>query len=277
MTIPPIDPPMDASSLSGSSPLPSALSSGVDPSSPYHLHHSDNPGTVLVTVPLNGCNYPTWRRAMRMALFAKNKMMFVDGSLVRPSSLASDVQIWDRCNFMVLSWILNVLTQTITDSVIYAETASSVWQDLEERYSRSHAPRIFQLKRSIATIQQGTDSLAVYFTRLKVLWDELASCTSAPSCACGTPGSLHSTVQQERVYQFLMGSLILMPPLRSQILSTDPLPEVNQTYHILLQEEQQRALSLPPVLSDTADMAVLRSSQQSPDQRSTKSGSSLSA
>ncbi|XP_043710200.1 uncharacterized protein LOC122659117 [Telopea speciosissima] len=236
---------------------------GGNASSPYHLHHSDNPGTVLVSTPLNGDNYPTWWRAMHMALFAKNKMMFVDGSFPRPASPSSNTQQWDRCNFMVLSWLLNVVNPTIADSVIYAKMASSIWTDLEERYSRSNAPCIFQLKRLIATIQQGTDSLASYFTRLKVLWDELASCISAPSCACGIPGSLHSLVQQERIYQFLMGLLDSYASIRSQILSTDPLPEVNRAYHIILQEELQRSLSLPSTQLDTAAMAVNRSFQAS--------------
>ncbi|XP_043705483.1 uncharacterized protein LOC122655346 [Telopea speciosissima] len=110
-----------------------------------------------------------------MALFTKNKMMFVDGTLPRPTSLPAVVQTWDRCNFMVLSWLLNVLNRTIADNMIYAEMASSVWTDLEEHFSRSNAPRIFHLKRSIATVQQGTDSLSTYFTRLKVLWGKLAS------------------------------------------------------------------------------------------------------
>ncbi|XP_043692940.1 uncharacterized protein LOC122643381 [Telopea speciosissima] len=127
-----------------------------------------------------------------MALFAKNKMIFVDGTLPRPTSPISAIQTWDRCNFMVLSWILNVLTKTIADSVIYAETASSVWKELEDCFSRSNAPWVFHLKRSIATIQQGTDSLSAYFTRLKVLWDELASYVAVPSCSCGAQSALHS-------------------------------------------------------------------------------------
>jgi len=75
----------------------------LDPSSPYYLHYSDNLGSILISSPLNGDNYPTWRHAMRMALYAKHKMGFVDGSLPKPSSLVSDFQAWEICNFMVLS------------------------------------------------------------------------------------------------------------------------------------------------------------------------------
>ncbi|XP_043699818.1 uncharacterized protein LOC122650469 [Telopea speciosissima] len=142
---------------------------------------------------------------MRMVLFAKNKMMFVDDTLSRPDSPPTAVATWDRCNFMVLSWLLIVLTRTTADSVIYAETTYSVWKDLKELFSHSNVPRIFHLKRSVATIQQGTDSLSTYFTRLKVLWDELASYVVVPTCSCSAQHALHSSVQQERVYQFLMG------------------------------------------------------------------------
>ncbi|XP_042490071.1 uncharacterized protein LOC122070040 [Macadamia integrifolia] len=173
----------------------------LDPSFPYYLHHSKNPGTLLVSTPLNGDNYLTWHHAMRMALHAKNKMMFVNRSLPKPIASLSEVQIWDRCNFMVLSWILNVLNCTIADSVLYVNTAHSVWKELEERY----ALLIFHLKRSISTIQQGNDSLVAYYTCLKMLWDELTSYVPIPACICGAQSALHSVNQQERVYQFLMG------------------------------------------------------------------------
>lgn len=38
--------------------------STMDFLSPFYLHHSDNPGTILVSQPLNGDNYPSWSRAV---------------------------------------------------------------------------------------------------------------------------------------------------------------------------------------------------------------------
>lgn len=45
-----------------------------DGSSPYFLHHSDNPGLILVSQPLMGDNYATWNHAMIIALSVKNKL-----------------------------------------------------------------------------------------------------------------------------------------------------------------------------------------------------------
>lgn len=55
-----------------------------DPTDPLYLHHSDQPVAILVTQQLNEENYPTWSRAMIMALSAKNKEGFIDGTIKRP-------------------------------------------------------------------------------------------------------------------------------------------------------------------------------------------------
>lgn len=56
-------------------------------SSPYYLHHNENPSLVLVTPPLSSSNYYHWSRAMRMALLSKNKLQFVDGSIPATSRI----------------------------------------------------------------------------------------------------------------------------------------------------------------------------------------------
>jgi hypothetical protein len=42
---------------------------------------------------------------MEMALTAKNKIYFLDGSIPKPSSTDSSFSAWTRCNTMALSWI----------------------------------------------------------------------------------------------------------------------------------------------------------------------------
>jgi hypothetical protein len=64
---------------------PFASSRPIDPSSPLFLHNGDNPRIILVPQPLTGENYSTWSRSMLVALSAKNKLCFIDGSLPKPS------------------------------------------------------------------------------------------------------------------------------------------------------------------------------------------------
>lgn len=55
------------------------------PNHPLYLHHSDQPGAVLVPQPLVEDNYSTWIQSMTMALTVKNKLGIVDGTVKKPS------------------------------------------------------------------------------------------------------------------------------------------------------------------------------------------------
>lgn len=72
----PLLPPPPPSSFSFSSPQ------NMNDSNPYFLYYGDSPGTILVSQPLLRENYTTWSRSMIMALSAKNKVSFIDGSIV---------------------------------------------------------------------------------------------------------------------------------------------------------------------------------------------------
>lgn len=175
---------------------------------------------------------------MRMALEAKNKLGFIDSTIPQPEDLSSILSQWTRCNSMVLSWIVNSLSPEISNSVIYTETASEVWNDVKDHFSQKNAPRIFEIHRSITNHRQENSSIASYYTILKGYWDELSSYTSVASCSCGAT----KTRNEERLMQFLAGLNEAYAPVRSNILLMDPLPTVNKAQALLLQDERQRSL-----------------------------------
>lgn len=57
-------------------------------------------------------------------LIAKNKLCFVNGSLPKPSANAQDVKAWERCNNMVLGWLIASLDRVVAKSVMYKKFAS---------------------------------------------------------------------------------------------------------------------------------------------------------
>ncbi|KAL2533143.1 Uncharacterized protein Adt_06494 [Abeliophyllum distichum] len=65
-----------------------------DPCNPYFLSNGDHPGLNLVSSPLTGSNYNSWSRAISVALVAKNKICFVDGSVPRPALHDSYYNSW---------------------------------------------------------------------------------------------------------------------------------------------------------------------------------------
>jgi hypothetical protein len=96
----------------------------------------DHPGVVLVSKLLDGHNYGQWSRAVRITLSAKNNIGFINETIMMPPSSDLKFAIWQRCNHMVLSRILNSIHLDIASStVIYTETAIEVWNDLKEIFS----------------------------------------------------------------------------------------------------------------------------------------------
>ncbi|KAF7132885.1 hypothetical protein RHSIM_Rhsim09G0014100 [Rhododendron simsii] len=216
----------------------------LEVSNPYSLHHSDHPGMILVSKLLEGDNYSTWSRAMRIALSAKNKIGFVTGSIKPPSSTDTTFPLWQRCNDMVLSWLLNSIHPDIATSVIYAETSAEVWADLQERFSQGNDSRIYQIKQEIGEHRQGQQSISVYYTKLKALWDELSSYHQMVICTCGGLENLNKRDEKEKVMQFLMGLNENYGPVRGQILLMQPLPDTRRVYSLVLQQEKQIEVSL---------------------------------
>lgn len=133
--------PENTSTEDFSKKIVSHQSSDDDLLDPYYLHHSDTPGSLLVSQVLTGDNYVSWSRSMRIALDIKNKLGFIDGSIQKPES--EDPKLlrkWRRNNGIVLAWILNSVSKEIYASLLYGETAAEIWKDLEERFQQSNAP-----------------------------------------------------------------------------------------------------------------------------------------
>nr|XP_033512840.1 uncharacterized protein LOC117277551 [Nicotiana tomentosiformis] len=80
------------------------------------------PGMSLVNAAFDGRGFQGWRRSVMIALSAKNKLRFIDGTCTPPAITFKDHQPWIRCNDMVTSWLLNLLSKDIGDSVIYSKS-----------------------------------------------------------------------------------------------------------------------------------------------------------
>lgn len=98
----------------------------LDVSHPYFLHASDAPRMVLVNCPFDGKGYAGGRRSILISLSAKNKLGFIDGTLPAPATTDVAWNLWNRCNDMVTSWLLNSLSKSIADSVLYSKTAQDL-------------------------------------------------------------------------------------------------------------------------------------------------------
>ncbi|KAA8543184.1 hypothetical protein F0562_021321 [Nyssa sinensis] len=215
-----------------------------EPSNPYYLHHSDSLRQMLVSQQLTGENYTNWSRAMLIALSVKNKLGFVDGSILEPQGTGNNLlNSWIRNNNIVISWILNSVSKEISASIIFAASAREIWLDLRDRFQQRNRPRIFQLKRELMNLHQEQSSVSIYFTKLKTIWEELSNYRlncSCGKCSCGGVKNLNDHHQMEYIMSFLMGLDDSFSQVRGQLLLMDPMPPINRVFSLIVQEEQQR-------------------------------------
>ncbi|KAE8727587.1 hypothetical protein F3Y22_tig00005459pilonHSYRG00316 [Hibiscus syriacus] len=208
---------------------------------------------VLVTQPLTNDNYNSWKRFMLMALSAKNKLGFVNGSIVAPNPSSTELyNVWTKANNFVNSWILNSVFKEIAASLLYHSTATAIWKDLDQ-FQQSNGPRIFHFKKKLSELAQGLMYVSTYYTQLKIIWDELVSAKPVFSCLQCTCGGFRKMIhdgEREQTMQFLMGLHESYAHIRAQILLMDPLPSIAEIFSWILQEENQRSIS---ILAPTPD------------------------
>ena len=156
-----------------------------DSSSLYFLYNGDHPGLTLGSHMLIGSNYNSWSQTVLTVLTMKNKVSFIDGSLPSPTHNDLLFGAWNPCNSMVTSWILNSVSHEIANSLLYMESAFEIWNNLRERFHQSNGPRVFQLKKHLMSLNQGSRDVNTYYTQLKIIWDQLKDFQSIPTCHCG--------------------------------------------------------------------------------------------
>lgn len=91
---------------------------------------------------------------------------------------------------MVLSWLINSVSKEIATSIIYIDSTTDMWKDLQDRFSYLNGPRVLQ----------ENDSVSTCYTTLKGLWDELDHQEPLPCCTCGVVKALQAKHQRQYVY-----------------------------------------------------------------------------
>lgn len=141
----------------------------------------------------------------------------------------------------------------------YSPTAHSIWEDLRERFSKIERTHVFHLHQEIYHIKQGTLSIEHYFGKLKVSWDELVAIDDDSMCnVCSS--RVVAKKDKDRLIQFLVGLNGTFNFVRSNLLMMNPLPTLNYACSILIQEDNQRQISIIVSNSHEIDVVVLYSS-----------------
>ncbi|KAJ9538263.1 LOW QUALITY PROTEIN: hypothetical protein OSB04_030996 [Centaurea solstitialis] len=232
-----------------------SLIAKLDFGDPLYLHPSDTSGTPILNFKLCGTeNYKVWSCAMILAIETKNKLGFVDESCARPTDDPVLAKQWDRCNSVVLSWILGSVTEELFLGQVFSKIASTVWNELKETYDKVDGSVTFNLHQRINSLSQNGGSVSDYYHKLNALWRQFDALVKLPNCTCNASAEFTKHTQLIKLMQFLMGLDEIYQPIRSSILTIDPLPSVKAAFSIVSREESHRGV-LTSSLSKTQSSA----------------------
>ncbi|XP_057548190.1 uncharacterized protein LOC130826613 [Amaranthus tricolor] len=230
----------------GAPPLPPQK---IEINNPFYLGAHDRSGDFIIPIRLKLDNFDSWSHAIKVALCSCRKFDFLDGTITDVVSLATK-EDWVVVHCMLVSWLMNTIDPEVKSMLSNYDNAKQLWDDLHKRFCVVNGPRIHQLKSQINKCEQTkTMSVAIYFGKLKVLWDELAQLQPLISCKCGKctcdVSKQHVKHREDdMLQQFLLGLYSeYYTQIRSNILAQDPLPSLNKAYQQVSQEELVRGFA----------------------------------
>ncbi|PKI70041.1 hypothetical protein CRG98_009504 [Punica granatum] len=109
-----------------------------------------------------------------MALCAKNKVRFIDGTLPELANGDPNKPLWVMAKSMVVTWIVNLLEKDLQPNIACIEITRVFWEDLRQRFAQGNETRIYQLKSVIYASRQEGRPAAEYYGSLKELWEKTA-------------------------------------------------------------------------------------------------------
>nr|GEV88699.1 hypothetical protein [Tanacetum cinerariifolium] len=190
----------------------------IDVNNPLYLHSNDTNGTPLIRLKLTRTeNYRVWAAALKHCIHSKNKLRFLTGSCVKPDPEVDP--------FLAEQWESN---------------AKLMWGELAKTYDKIDGFVIFNLHYKINIVSQNGSKLSDYYHMLNSLWREYDPMVQLLVCTCDSASSFKDHYQLLKLVQFVMGLDDIYAPIRSTLLTTNPLPTIKEVFSLLSRDESHR-------------------------------------
>nr|GEW08730.1 hypothetical protein [Tanacetum cinerariifolium] len=112
-----------------------------------------------------------------------------------------------------------------------------IWDELAETYDKIDRSLIFNLHDKINIISQNRSKLSHYYHNLNSIWREYDDMVQLTVCTCDGASSYKDHAQLLKLMQFVIGLDDIYAPIRSTLLTTEPLPNVKEDFSLLSKDE----------------------------------------
>ncbi|KAH0781796.1 hypothetical protein KY290_001394 [Solanum tuberosum] len=167
----------------------------------FVIVHHDN-STFPTSIVLDETNFSLWSQWMEMRIGARNKIGFLTGEKVKPTTNDSSYATWITDNNRVKSWLIDSMSPHLMQRFIRLATAKEIWEAIAK------------------TFYDGSDE------------------TFAQEEAVAGVIHTHSIMARLRVHIFLNGLDAEFDQVRGEILRKDPKLDLESTYAYVRREFQ---------------------------------------
>ena len=241
---------------------------------------SQQPGelqNIHATYRLNGRNYLKWSQLVRIILKGKGKIGHIMGT--GPGKKDPLFGVWDEEDSMIMAWLWNSMNPEISDTCMFLSNAKEIWDTIQQTYSKAKdAAQVYDVKVKTIAAKQGSKTVTEYANQLKSLWQELDHYRVIKTKCPEDAAVLKDFIEQDRIYDFLVGLNPEFDQVRIQILGKQEIPCFNEVVAIVRSEKSRRGLMLDSQSIDGAAMVVggnnnsTRNAERSATSESGKSG-----
>ncbi|CAM8910142.1 unnamed protein product [Rhodiola kirilowii] len=179
---------------------------------------------------------------MEIALSARLKLSFIQGKYPKPAARKMQGK-WQRCNDVIMSWLINSVSDDIVGQILHAKDVMTAWNILHTRFAGRNLARKSGLLKEANNLVQGEMNVTTYHGKLTKLWQELdsikkaSSCPNSGNCLCCVEAD---DEKEDRVVQFFMGLNECFSMVRTQVFAMPRVPDMDVVFEMATREECQR-------------------------------------
>ncbi|KAG6516286.1 hypothetical protein ZIOFF_026741 [Zingiber officinale] len=108
--------------------------------------------------------------SVRIFIYGKGKEDFLTDKSQPPPIHDPNFKSWKVNNSLVMTWLLNSMTNEVGEHFLLHQTAKGIWDEVQETYSQvDNTFELFEVEQSIHDLKQGDLSAIQYFSILSRL------------------------------------------------------------------------------------------------------------
>ncbi|KAJ0098587.1 hypothetical protein Patl1_19941 [Pistacia atlantica] len=108
------------------------------------------PSAASIGIKLNETNYALWSQVVKMYISGNDKLGYINGDILQPSSTNPTFFKWRTDNTIVKGWLINSMDPSLIGNFIRFPTAKLVWDSIATTYfDGSDTSQVYDLRRRV--------------------------------------------------------------------------------------------------------------------------------